>query len=137
MAIATIRPKTAGANIVINAQEYNNIMSYASVVSNAPRIDETVFSTESAGGESSVGTEELSIELRGIMKRGATGTGPLFPLRNLENVVFNIEWDDGCKIEGTCNFVRAGGYRSAGSTGTIDGQAFSTGAFTKTWNTSS
>ena len=135
MAIATIRPKTAGANITIDGQEYNNIMSYASVVSNAPRIDETVFSTEGAGGESSIGTEELTIELRGIMKRGAAGTGPLFPLP--QNVAFSVEWDDGCKVEGTCNFTRAGGYRAAGSTGTVDGLAFSVGTFTKTWNTTS
>lgn len=135
MAIATIRPKTAGANILIGGVEYNNVMSYASVVSNAPRIDETVFSTEGAGGESSVGTEELSIELRGIMKRGAVNAGPLIPLP--QNVALAIEWDDGCKIECNVNFTRAGGYRAAGSTGTVDGQAFSTGTFTKTWNTSS
>jgi hypothetical protein len=107
-------------------------MSFASVVSNAPRLDETVFSTESSGGESSVGTEELSIELRGIMKRGASNAGPLIPLP--QNVALSIEWDDGCKIDCTGNFTRAGAYRAAGSTGTIDGQAFSSGTFTKSWN---
>ena len=135
MPLATIRPKTAGANIVIAGVEYNQVMSYASVVSNAPRMDETVFSTEQVGGESSVGTEELTIELRGIMKRGATAASPLFPL--LQNVAMSIEWDDGCKVDCTANFTRAGAYRAAGSTGTIDGQAFSTGSWTKTWNLTS
>lgn len=135
MAIATIRPKTAGANITIGGVEYNNVMSYASVVSNAPLLDEQVFSTEGQGGETSVGTEILTVELRGIMKRGATNTGPLIPLPQNQAIV--VEWDDGCSIACTGNFSRAGGYRAAGAIGTIDGLATSTGAFTKSWNQAS
>lgn len=135
MAIATIRPKTAGANILIGGVEYNNVMSYASVVSNAPLLNEQTFSNEGAGGETSVGTEVLTIELRGIMKRGAANTGPLIPLP--VNQAVTVEWDDGCSIACTANFSRAGGYRDAGSIGSIDGLATSTGAFTKSWNTSS
>lgn len=135
MALGTIRPKTAHANIILAGTEYREVMSYASVVSNAPRIDETVFSTENTGGESSVGTEELTIDLRGIMKRGAAQAAPLIPLP--QNVAFTVEWDDGCSIAGTCNFTRGGAYRAAGSTGTIDGQAFSSGTFTRSWNTTS
>jgi hypothetical protein len=133
MAEATIRPQTAVASITLASAEYNTYMSYASVTSNAPRIDETVFSTENDGGESSVGTEELTIELRGIMKQGAANAGPLIPLPI--GVAFEVEWDTGCSIAGTCSFTRASAARAAGSTGTIDGLAFSSGVFTKTWNT--
>jgi hypothetical protein len=135
MAIATIRPRTAGANMMIAGVDYKTVMTYASVVSNAPRTDETVFSTEGQGGESSVGTEELTVEFRGIMKRGSTEAGPLFPLP--QNVAVTVEYDDGCSVALTANFTRAGAYRTAGSTGTIDGLAFSTGTWTKTWNTTS
>jgi hypothetical protein len=135
MPIATIRPRTAGANMTIGGVEHNMVMSYASVVSNAPRTDETVFSTEGIGGESSVGTEELTIEFRGIMKRGTAAAGPLFPLP--QNVAVSVEYDDGCKIDATVNFTRAGAYRNAGATGTIDGLAYSTGTWSKTWNTAS
>jgi hypothetical protein len=133
MALATIRPKTAAASILISAVEYNTVMSYASVTSNAPRIDETVFSTENVGGQSSVGTEELTYDLRGIMKRGAAEAGPLIPLP--QNVTCTVAFDSSCSIAATVNFTRGMAGRGAGTTGTIDGQAYSTGAFTKSWNT--
>jgi hypothetical protein len=135
MALATIRPKTASASIMIDSVEYNTVMSFARVTSDAPRIDETVFSTENTGGESSVGTEVLTLDLSGIMKRGSAEASPLIPLP--QDVAFVVAWDSGCQIAGTCNFTRASAGRGAGTTGTIDGQAYSTGAFTKTWNSSS
>ena len=136
MALATIRPKTAHANISINAVEYREVMSFARVTSNAPLLPETVFSTENVGGESSVGTEILSIELTGIMKRGARAAGPLIPLP--QNIAITVEWDDGCSIAiPSANFTQASAARAAGGIGTIDGFATSSGAFTKSWNTSS
>jgi hypothetical protein len=135
MAVVTIRPTSAVADVTLDGDSYKDFMSYASVIANAPRLDETVFSTENAGGESSIGTTELTIQLRGIMRRGADNAGPLIPLP--ENIAFVVAWDTGCQISGTCNFTQAGGYRAAGATGTIDGTAFSTGAFVKSWNTSS
>jgi hypothetical protein len=40
-------------------------------------------------------------------------------------------------VAGNCNLYDAGAYRAAGVTGTIDGRARGTGAYVKSWNTSS
>lgn len=137
MAVATIRPQTAGASILLNSVEYDMFMSYADFTVNAPIMEETVFSTENQGGESSVGTEIGDLGLRGIMRRGATGAGPLMPLSSFQSMPFVVAWDTGCQVSGTCNFYQAGAYRAAGATGTIDGRARVTGAYVKSWNTTS
>jgi hypothetical protein len=137
MAVVTIKPQTAGALVTLNSVEYRQFISYADFTVNAPIMEETVFSTENLGGESSVGTEIGDLGLRGIMRRGATGAGPLMPLSSFQNMPFVLAWDTGCQVSGTCSLYQAGAYRAAGATGTIDGRARVSGAYIKSWNVTS
>lgn len=133
MALSTIRAQTAVADISIASASWKQVFNFVRVRSALPQIDATVFATEQ-NGEFLAGIERLTIELSGLLKKGAAQSGPLIPLP--QNVAFIVQYDTSCTITGTCNFTDGDIARAAGGIGTITATAVSTGTFVVAWVTS-
>ena len=135
MALGTIRPQTAVVSVMIGGVEHNAVLDTVGVRSDAPEIVETVFSTENDGGECSVGTEKLTLNFGGPLKRGDVAAIPFIPLSAYQGKAFSIDFDEECTISGTCNFISGGPDSRAGGARRSAGTAMSTGTFDVSWNT--
>jgi hypothetical protein len=109
MALASIRPTTAVVTVMIGAVEHDTVLDTVSIRSDAPEIDEIVFSNENTSGEQSVGTERFTLGFGGPLKKGAPAAVPFISAgpdmraggarrsaataRNTGAVV--VSWDDG------------------------------------------
>lgn len=133
MALATITPQTALVDILLGGNSYKNYFSSCRVRANVPQLDATVFANEAAG-DFIPGIERLTLDFGGILKKGATGAGPLMPLSGKQGVAFVIEYDDVTnQITGTMNFSEAEASMVVGQIRPITASGFSIGAFTVTW----
>lgn len=135
MALTTIKATNADADITIDGVSYANTADSISVRSDAPEENETVFSSEGTGGESSIGTEMLTIDISGILKKGASNAIPFLPLSAYTDSSFDIQFDTGCNITGTLNIFTANPNAVAGRTRRWSATARSTGIFVVTWAT--
>jgi hypothetical protein len=133
MALASIRPTTAAVSVTIGVVDHKTVLNTVSIRSDAPEIDEIVFSNENTSGEQSVGTERLTLGFGGPLKKGAAEAVPFLPLASYQNKVFDIDFDTSCTISGVCNFISAGPDMRAGGARRSAATARNTGAFVVSW----
>jgi hypothetical protein len=134
MALASIRPTTAVVTVMIGAVEHDTVLDTVSIRSDAPEIDEIVFSNENTSGEQSVGTERFTLGFGGPLKKGAPAAVPFLPLSLYQNKAFDIDFDTDCNISGTCNFISAGPDMRAGGARRSAATARNTGAVVVSWD---
>jgi exosortase/archaeosortase len=109
MALTTIKASTAAHVITIASVAYTAVTDTCNIRSTAPVETEVTFANETTGGEFSVGTETMQIELGGILKFDGTGATPGFlPLSAYQDKTFSITYVTGCIISGTCSAFAGG-----------------------------
>lgn len=133
MALASLKPTTRVISILIATVEHNTVYDTLSVRSDAPEIEETVFSTENTGGDQSTGTERLTIGLGGPLFAGAAEANPLLPLASWQNKAFVFTFSTSQIISGTMNVISSGPDIRAGGAARTSATARSKGAITVTW----
>ncbi len=140
MPLATLKPTSRAVSIMIATVEHDTVLDTVSIRSDAPEIEETVFSNENTSGDHSVGTERLTLGFGGPLKKGSANTTPatteavpFLPLSAYQNKAFVIAFDASCTVSGTMNFISAGPDARAGGAARSAATARSTGSFTVAW----
>ncbi len=134
MPLATLKPTSRAVSIIIGVTEHDTVLDTVSIRSDAPEIEETVFSNENTSGDHSVGTERLTLGFGGPLKKGAAEAVPFLPLSSFQGKAFSILFDTACTIAGTMNFISAGPDARAGGAARSAATARSTGSFTVAWS---
>ncbi len=142
MALVTLKPTIRVISFMLGGTEYNTVLDTISIRSDAPEIDEQVFSNENTGGVQTIGTERLTIGLGGPTFVGATEGNPLLPLASYQGVAFTYSAKSATAntahtIAGTMNLISAGPDARAGGAARNSATARSTGAITVSWPTTS
>lgn len=133
MVFSIIKPQTAVPSIMVDGNDWTDVVQRARVRSTLPQQDATTFATQQHGAFIG-GTERITIDLIGLQTKGDDASGPFMPLSNYQDVAVEVQYDTFCSIAANCNGQDAGIDQTAGVLGNVDGQFVSTDTIAVTWS---
>lgn len=136
MALTTIKTDTAVTTIEVDGTDVSHIVDTVSTSFTAPVETITVFSDEQTGGETSVGTEQVTYGFGGPLRFGATGTTPFIPISAYQNKSVEVTYATSCSVSSVANFQASDPGRVVTAAGRYTSSAISSGTITVAWDNS-
>ncbi len=134
MALTTIKTNTAVTTIEVGGVDVSHIVDTVSTSFSAPIENITVFADEQTGGETSVGTEQVTYGLAGPLRFGAAGTTPFIPISAYQDVSIEVTYATDCSVSSSANFNASDPGRVTTAAGRYSASAVSNGTIVVDWD---